>query len=559
MAVSDEYDAIVVGAGHNGLVAALYLAKAGLKTLVLERNARIGGAVKSGEITRPGFIHDLFATNQNLFCASPVYREFQQDLARHGLRFCVSPKPYCNVFPDGTSLRIYQNPEQTLDLMRHHNPKDAEGWSYLNEEFKVFCSTLLPLYGTPLPSLQAIRVVAQAAREVGVDKLSSLIQIVLSSTRELGQTYFESEEARALISSWGMHLDYGPSVSGGAMFPFLEAFADMNNGMAIAEGGASRIVDALAGMIREKGGEIRTDSEVRRILTVDNRVSAVELGSGEQIGVRRAVIANVTPTILFGQLLKGHPVEAEVSRRAEQYRYGPGTLMVHLALSGPPKWAAGEDVGEFAYVHIGPYMADMDRTYSEAVDGYLPSSPFLIVGQTSVVDPSRAPAGKHVLWIQVRVVPASIRGDAAGEIAKRQWEEVKEVYADRVIQKLETYAPGIRDLILDRVVFSPEDLERENPNLVGGDSLGGSHHLRQNFLFRPFPGWSTYRMPVDGLFMAGASTWPGAGTNAVSGYLAAQQVIHPHAVRDRIVGGALALGLAATAAAVAAKRLGGRR
>jgi phytoene dehydrogenase-like protein len=164
------------------------------------------------------------------------------------------------------------------------------------------------------------------------------------------------------------------------------------------------------------------------------------------------------------------------------------------------------------------------RTYTDALDGLLPAEPGLVVGQPTAIDPSRAPAGKHVLWVQVRVLPSRIRGDAAGEIGAMQWDDAKEAFADRVSSIIERYAPGFRSTILARTVHSPTDLERDNPNLVGGDSLGGSHHLDQNFLFRPAFGWSRYRMPFARLYMVGASTWPGAGTGAGSGFMLAKML-----------------------------------
>jgi len=161
----------------------------------------------------------------------------------------------------------------------------------------------------------------------------------------------------------------------------------------------------------------------------------------------------------------------------------------------------------------------MNRAYAEAMDGLLPRAPVLVVGQPTAVDPSRAPDGRHILWVQVRVLPKHVAGDAAGEIDGRAWEAIKEAYADRVVAIIERFAPGTRAMILGRAVFSPDDLEAENPCLVGGDNLSGSHQLDQNFLFRPVAGYSRYRMPVERLYMCGAATWPGAGTGAGSGYL----------------------------------------
>ncbi len=254
----------------------------------------------------------------------------------------------------------------------------------------------------------------KAVRSQGLNELSDLAQIIASSTRELGDAYFATEEMKALIAAWGMHLDFGPDVSGGAMFPFLEVFADMEQGMSVVEGGASRMPEALAGLLREHGGEVRNSSEVARILADGDRVTGVELASGERIGAERAVVANLTPAVLFGRLLPESILPGHFHLRARTYEYGPGTMMVHLALRGRPRWRAGEDIDEFAYVHVASYVEDLSDTYTAAVNGYLPKSPMLIVGQTSVVDPSRAPGDGEVLWVQVRTLPSKIRGDAAG-------------------------------------------------------------------------------------------------------------------------------------------------
>ena len=194
-------------------------------------------------------------------------------------------------------------------------------------------------------------------------------------------------------------------------------------------------------------------------------------------------------------------------------------MMIHLALDGLPDWAAGKELQDFAYVHIAPDFAYMNRAYGEAMDGLLPEKPVLVVGQPTAIDPSRAPDGKHILWVQVRVLPKHVKGDAAGAISGTQWSAIKEAYADRVVSIIEHYAAGTGAKIIARTVFSPDDLEAENPCLVGGDSLSGSHQLDQNFLFRPVAGYSRYKMPLGRLYMCGAATWPGAGTGAGSGYL----------------------------------------
>jgi phytoene dehydrogenase-like protein len=279
------------------------------------------------------------------------------------------------------------------------------------------------------------------------------------------------------------------------------------------------MIDALVSLLKSLGGEVRTGSPVAAVTVDGERATGVELADGERIAARRAVVANLTPKVLFGGLVPDALLDPRFRRRVRAYKHAPGTLMVHLALDDLPNWNAGSQVREWSYVHIGPYLEDMSLAYQRAVGGTLPERPTLVVGQPTVVDSTRAPDGKHILWIQVRMVPAEIRGDASHEIETTDWAEAKELYADRVIRLIEEHAPGLSTTILGRHVLSPIDLEAYNPNLIGGDSLGGSHHPMQFFGLRPFPGWTKYRTPIDGLYMCGASTWPGAGVGAGSGYL----------------------------------------
>jgi phytoene dehydrogenase-like protein len=260
-------------------------------------------------------------------------------------------------------------------------------------------------------------------------------------------------------------------------------------------------------------------TRVDKIVTSGGKATGVVLADGRRYEAKRAVIANIHPQILFGKLLDQDASRQEFDRKLLRFRAGPGTMMIHLALSGLPDWTAGKELKTFAYVHIAPDLEMMSRVYAEAMGGFLPAEPALVVGQPTAIDPSRAPDGQHVLWVQVRVLPAEFSRDAAGEISGRNWDEVKDAYAERVLDIIERYAPGLRAKILGRSVFSPVDLERENPNLIGGDNLSGSHHLDQNFLFRPVAGYSRYKTPVGSLYMCGASTWPGAGTGAGSGFL----------------------------------------
>ncbi|MFC3959101.1 phytoene desaturase family protein [Halovivax cerinus] len=519
------YDDVIVGGGHNGLVAALYLADAGRDVCVLERNETLGGATRSGERTVEGYVHDTYATNMNLFRGSAVYEDFGAELKEEGLSFATSSEPFATVFPDGTALRVYQDTDRTREELAAHSAGDAEGWETLRGEFGRFAETLAPLMGQALPSLAAGRTLVEAVRSEGPSGLVDLAQIPLSSTRELGEAYFETPEARALMACWGLHLDFGPDVSGGALFPFLESFSALEGGISVAEGGASAVPESLAVLVEARGGEVRTDAEVTAVETRDGAVTGVELVDGDRIQTAETVVANLTPTVLFGDLVEADAVPASFADRVDRYEYGPGTMMIHLALDERPDWAAGSDLREFAYVHVGPSVDTLAETYTDAQNGVIPAEPMLVVGQTTAVDESRTPDDGHVLWVQVRALPSEIEGDAAGEIDATDWADAADPVADRVIDALETYAPGLEDQIRERDVLSPADLEAGNPNLVGGDSVAGSHHFRQNFLWRPFPGWSRYATPVDGLYTCGAATWPGAGVNATSGCLCAERIL----------------------------------
>jgi phytoene dehydrogenase-like protein len=366
MTAAGSYDAVVVGGGHNGLVAAVYLARAGWSVAVLERNAVVGGAIDGGEVTLPGFVHDLYSTNQNLFLGSRAYADLASGLSRHGLRFRSTDRPYANVFPDGQSVRVHSDYERTLGQLAAHDAGDAEGFAGLYQQYQHFAPYLFGLYGSAVPSGAAVRQVLSLVRHRGLRGAAELTHTLLMSTRELGESWFVTREARAMAACWGMHLDFGPDVAGGAMFPLLELFADMENGMSVVEGGAQRLPQALAALLAEHGGEIRTGVEVDRVLCREGRAVGVRCAGGGTVQARRAVVANVGPKALYQRLLEPEQVPAQVRRAARRYRYGPGTMMVHLALDGPLPWAAGEELAGFGYVHVAPYVDDLARTYAES-------------------------------------------------------------------------------------------------------------------------------------------------------------------------------------------------
>ena len=519
-----SYDIIVVGAGHNGLAAAVHLAAQGKKVLVVEARPEAGGAVKTQALTLPGYRHDLFAMNLSNFAGSAFCARYKDELTTHGLEFLPAQHCFASVFRDGTSLGVGVNLEQTASAIHDFSPKDAVAWSQMADRFKQVAPHLFGLLGSPMPSWGSVRTLFKAWREQGMGGVYELVRLVLSSPRDFLDRHFESEKLKATMAAWGLHVDFAPDAAGGALFPYLESMANQNFGMVIGKGGADTIIRAMTNLLRAKGGEIITGIAVSRITVENGAATGVVLEDGRTFTATQGVIANLNPKLVFGGLLPQGTAPASFETKVEAFRQGPGTMMIHLATDGLPDWRAGEHLKQYAYVHVAPDMAMMSRVYAEAAAGLLPAEPVVVVGQPTALDPSRAPEGKHVLWLQVRVLPAQIRGDTLGQITDLDWQACGHAYAERVLDLLETYAPGLRGKILARHVMTPADIEHENACLIGGDSLGGSHHLDQNFLFRPVAGYSRYRTPVKALYLCGASTWPGAGTGAGSGFMLANML-----------------------------------
>lgn len=518
------FDAVVIGGGHNGLAAAIHLRKRGWSVVVLEAAAVAGGAVKTSELTLAGFRHDLCAMNLSMFAGSPFLARYKDELLAHGLKLIGAHDCFASIFRDHTHLGVSTDLDKTVAAIDAVSPKDAAAWREMVDRFRSDAPHIFTLLGSPMPSIAALRSVFAAWRKLGSARLTELARLLLATPRDFLDAHFESPKLKAMMAAWGMHLDFAPDTAGGALFPYLESMAIQSFGMVIGAGGADTIIRAMCGLLQARGVEIRLNSTVASIEMEGRRATGVRLADGTHIAAHRAVVANLHPQLVFGRLVPADPGRAAFEERVSRIRPGPGTMMIHLALSGPPDWRAGDALRQFAYVHLAPDLAMMSRVYAEAASGLLPAEPVLVVGQPSMVDASRAPLGRQVLWVQVRTLPAIIAGDASGAITVSDWDRAKIPYCERVMDLLEHYAPGLRAKVMGRAIFSPIDLEQENPSLVGGDSLSGSHHLDQNFVFRPMAGYSRYRTPVQKLYLCGASTWPGAGTGAGSGFMLAKML-----------------------------------
>lgn len=516
------FDAIIVGAGHNSLACATHLAARGWSVGLFEQASEPGGAVRTGEYTLPGFRHDWAAMNLSLFAGSGFFKAYGAALTARGLEFVPVDRPFASAFPDGKWLGVCTDAKAVQARIKALSPRDADTWQAMAAAFPGEAAHIVALLGGPMKTRAISSILWRLWRERRTGGTLDMARFLAMSPRAWLEETFESPHLRATLAAWGMHLDFAPDIAGGALFPYLEGMAGQAFGMVIGKGGADTIIRAMTAEIEARGGTVECGARVARVLTTQGRATGVELADGRRIDAHKAVIANVAPGALAG--LTGGTGNAGFDASMAAFRHAPGTMMIHLAMDSLPDWAAGSELQRYAYVHLAPSLDQMARTYAQAQAGLLPDEPVIVVGQPTVFDPSRAPAGKHVLWMQVRMVPGEIRGDAAGQIKATDWAEAAAPMAGRALDILERYAPGARAKVLGQRIVSPLDLQAENPNLVGGDQVCGSHHLSQHFVFRPARGYSDGATPIKGLHLTGAAVWPGAGTGAGPGFLLAQKL-----------------------------------
>jgi phytoene dehydrogenase-like protein len=526
------FDAVFVGAGINSLAGAALLSKAGWRVCVLEKNDSLGGCIRTApDLTAPGFLHEVLASWHPLFTGSPAYAELKDELDRRGLEYLNTELPTASTFPDGSTAVLSTSLEANVAELDRHAPGDGAAWEAMFDRFMANADLSFGVLGTELWSPAGLGLARQALRRFGRRGMLAFAATVLTTGRDwLGET-FQSEAARGLLAPWVLHTGLGPDQAASGFMTQVIACALQLGGMPVPKGGGVKLVDRLAAIVTDAGGEVRTDAEVERVLVSDGRATAVRLTNAETVAAREAVIASVTPTQLYGRLLGGGDVRPDVARAAARYRYGRGEMQIHIALSERPDWYGDERLERTAIVHVTPGLDGVSRAVNEAERGLLPAEATIVCGQPCAVDPSRAPDGSWILWIQLQELPAGrIKGDAAGDldVGDGSWtEKLREKYADRIVARLGRHIRNLERASIARVTLAPPDIEALNVNLVGGDIYGGSCALDQNFLFRPLPQAPGHRTPVDGLWHIGASTHPGPGLGAGSGYLVYKELTKP--------------------------------
>ena len=532
------FDAVLVGSGINTLTAAALLARDGWAVCVLERSDRLGGAIRTeSDYTLPGFTHEVLSSWHPLFQGSAAYAELGDELHRRGLEYLNTDLPTATAFPDGAAMFLQTSLEANVAEFDRFADGDGAAWQRQFEEFMANADLSFGVLGTELWSPAGLGLGRRLLRRLGRRGLLDFAGGALASCRDWTSATFRSEQAHGLLAPWVLHTGLGPENAVSGFMTQVIACAVQLGGMPVPAGGGVKLVDALAGIVRDAGGELRTDAPVERIVVSDGRATAIVLEGGETIGATRAVVAGVTPTQLYGSLLRQRDVPSDVFGAASRYRYGRAGMQIHIAMDEPPHWKGpeAERLARTAIVHVTPGLDGVSRAVNEAERGLLPAEATIVAGQPCAVDPSRAPEGKWIVWIQLQELPAgTVKGDAAGEldVGDGTWtEELREAYADRIVARLGESMENVGSATLARIVLSPADLEALNPNLVDGDIYAGSCALDQNLLWRPFAASPGHRTTVEGLWHVGASTHPGPGLGAGSGYLVAKELTKPPLAR----------------------------
>jgi phytoene dehydrogenase-like protein len=516
---SNAYDAVVIGSGHNSLIAAAYLARAGWSVLVVERNDRAGGLLRTEELTLPGFKHDVYSAAHPLFLTGPAYADLRSDLAVHGLSYVNAEWPTGVSLAGGRTAVCARTIDANVEEFERLAPGDGEAFADMLAELQPYAEDVFSLFNRELASVDARRTIAKLMND---GRFASL----LFQSPCVVVDRFKSAEAKAMLAPWTMHLGRTPVENGGGIWVPLVVFALMSAGMPIPIGGSERLADALVGVVRQHGGEIRTSSEVTRIVVRGGKAVGVQTADGELFAVNRAVVASVNPDQLYLKLLSDSEIDASTQRQAAGYRYGRGCVQISVAMSEPPRWRDER----FKYVgqpHLSSGLNDCSLACAHSMIGLLPVSPSFTVDCPTDRDPSRAPAGKAILRIQVLEVPTHPIGDAAGTIdASGEWtDSVKQAFADRMLGIVGRHILNIPNSIIGMHVVSPRELAAFSPNLGPGDPYGGAHDLSQSYLLRPLPGHPSHQSVVPNVYMLGAGTWPGHGINGGSGYIVAKALL----------------------------------
>ena len=521
-------DAVVIGAGHNGLVAANLLADAGWDVLVLEAQDEPGGSVRSAEITVPGFVHDLFSAFYPLAAASPVMAGL--DLGSFGLRWRRAPLVLAHPTPDGRCAVLSTDVDETARSLDAYAPGDGEAWRRLYGLWERVGERFLAALLNPFPPLgPAVGLLT----ELGPAEAMRFARRLVLPVRRMAEEEFAGAGGGLLLAGNALHTDLAPESAAGALFGWLLCCVGQQRGFPVPEGGAGQLTAALVRRLESRGGQVRCGARVARVEIRGGRAVGVVSEDGLSVPARHGVVADVIAPRLYGELVGAEHLPVRLLDDLRRFHLDHGTVKVDWALDGPIPWEC-EATARAGTVHVADSMDELTLYSAELSTGQLPRNPFLVLGQMNTADPTRSPPGTQTAWAYTHV-PQRARGDAGGELSGR-WEAGEgERFADRLEGRVERLAPGFRDRVLGRHVFTPRTLADANESLVDGAVNAGTAQLHQQLVFRPTPGLARPETPVAGLYLASASAHPGGGVHGACGANAARAAL-ARARRRRLLG-----------------------
>jgi len=519
-----SYDVVVIGGGHNGLVNAAYLAKAGKKVLVLERRGVLGGAAVTEEII-PGFLFSELSYVVSLL-RPEIIREL--DLPRHGLEILPLDGTFSPML-NGDYLWRVNDHAKTQREIRRHSRLDAEAYDEFSKLMTPMCRFVKPLLSMIPPDpttlnprdLKQLNFLLQRFRELSSDERYTLVQLMTMSAADFLDQWFETDVLKATMSASGIIGTFLGIRSPGTAYVLLHHYMGEIDGAfrswGFSRGGTGGISLAIASAAREAGVEIRTQAAVSKILVKNGRATGVVLKSGEEINCN-VVSSSVDPHLTFEVFLEPKDLPSDFLDSVRRYKFRGSSGKVNLALDGLPNFRALPGVGAHlrGAMSISPKMEYMERAYDDAKYGHFSRRPYVDMVIPSLTDPSVAPPGKHVLSCFVQYAPY--------KLAEGTWDDQKEAFGENVIDTIAEHAPNIRDIIIGKQFVTPLDMEREF-GLTEGNIFQGELSLEQLFFLRPAPGWAYYRTPVSNLYMCGSATHPGGGIMAANGRIASQVIL----------------------------------
>jgi len=515
-----DYDIVIAGGGHNALACAAMLCKSGLKTLVAERNAWVGGGAVTQEITAPGFKSDLFGSNHVWIHANPEIRKLMPELEKYGLKYLWAKDEIMgHPMPEGPGIIVFRDVDKTCDSIAEYSKKDAQRYREIYDGFvEIKDGFSKNMFSPPAPPS-----FMPASMEKSVEGLRMLRNYQLSAKAFVMEN-FENPWVQAFLISWALGPNIKPTQQGAGsvfyiMIPAIHVF-----GQAIPEGGSQMLPEALARYVEDHGGKVMTNSSVKKIVVKNGEAKGIILEDGTEISANRAVVTSLEPRQTFLKLVDEEHLQQDFLKMVRNFVFGDvASFRVHFALNEAPQFIGREDISKAPFQRTIASVEDIDQHFAELSVGELPTDPPVHAHCWSLRDPSRAPEGKHSFMIDT-FVPSKLR--------KGKWSDVKDEYAKVLIKTLRKYSTNVTD---DNIIathsHSPEDIEAHNLCFVGGVPSGGERTLAQLGSFRPFPGYSDYRSPIKNLYMAGPSCHPGGGISGM-GVITANAILEDFDMLD---------------------------